>query len=337
MKKYLFIACALFLGTANAQMSVYNFKHEFGQLTEVDNYPGAIITSHTIHDDIVTPAKLLMPFPFRFENKPVDSIGIAENGYLYFSSLAPLVTASKWPISAVYPAQVTGIIAALGLDLHPVNTATQTTTLKTALVGTAPFRMFIAQWKNASRATALVDAAGPDDITFQIKLYETINRVELAYGSFILNANISEDAEVGLKGATYNDYLNRIPANKNWSASNAGTSQTSRIALNNNSKPDYGTLYVWEPTVATLVKEVSTNNHIALYPIPVKNIMHIKGDEMFLQDARYSITDFSGKIVLSGVISGEALHVNKLTPGFYVLLLSNNGKTIATTFCKAAD
>lgn len=343
MKKYLLFATALLAGhTMRAQVTNYQFNYESGQFLELSDYPGAVITDHDVQDDVLSPGKLKLTFPFRFNGQTIDSVGVHENGYLFFGSIDPFAIGGFWPISSVHPSSVTGIVSALGLDLHPVDIPGQHTTIKTAIVGTAPLRIFIAEWKGTSRIDAVFHPAGADNITFQIRLYETTNRVELTYGNFGLNPNIMEDAEIGIKGATYSDYSNRVPQAANWSTSVSGTSQLSRKALSSASKPEYGTLYVWMPGTTpppppTAIVEHGAVAPFILYPVPAKDVLHVRADagNLDMDNLNYQVTDLSGRKVLSGRLANKSVRLDNLGPGTYVLVLDGKKGSSSRIFSKS--
>lgn len=336
----------MFLGMAvsglcmqtNAQVANYSFVHERGGLESVESYPGAIITEHAIQEDYLTPEKVAMPFAFRFGGVLVDSVGIHENGYIWFGAVKGFGEMTiKWPISTVHISAVKGIVSALGLDLARVQTATQNTTIKTAVVGTSPARIFIIEWNDISRAEALDDPAGPDRMNFQIKLYETPNRVEIAYGTFDLNENVTADGEIGLKGASYADFSNRVIPSGNWSATVAGIRQDDRVALNKDSKPGYGQLLVWEPfRGGTAIPEVIAGEDFKLYPVPAKDKLFIEGFKNNHTTA-FTITDLAGRTVAQGTYNGKGIDVSGLHEGMYVLSLLHKDAAIHKTFIKYSE
>lgn len=248
-KKFLLGLGLLAFTNVKAQVNGYTFRHETGLLSEVTTYPGAVITNHAVTDDFVTPEKVDIPFAFKFGNQLMDSIRIHENGYLWFGNIDAWNLSTLWPISSQHTAAVKGVISALGIDLEPV---AGTTTVKSAVTGIAPFRMFIIEWLHTSRKDARTDPAGPDDISFQVKLYETENRIEVVFGQVILNPNVISNAELGLKGATYSDFNNRTLApDKRWNNTIAGNAQTDRLRLERNVQPSFGSLMVWVPGATT--------------------------------------------------------------------------------------
>jgi len=65
--------------------------------------------------------------------------------------------------------------------------------------GTAPYRVFTAEWKNI----LAYSTGATTRLNFQIKLYETTNNIEFCYGNLISGThNDSESASIGIKDAT---------------------------------------------------------------------------------------------------------------------------------------
>lgn len=74
------------------------------------------------------------------------------------------------------------------------------------------------------------------------------------------------------------------------------------------------------------VKEIDENHEILLYPNPCKDFVHL--DASFEQSTtiRYTLYDFSGKVILSQELSGfssyrETIELGSLAPGIYNLML----------------
>src|SRR5690349_16598268 len=84
MKNLFTISCfALATLPALAQTSSYTFMREGGQMSYIDPNGDNVIT-HTVDDDMVLPAKVKIGFPFRFNGNTYDSLGISENGFIWF-------------------------------------------------------------------------------------------------------------------------------------------------------------------------------------------------------------------------------------------------------------
>jgi len=262
----------------------------------------------------------------------IDTIGIAENGYLFISDLSPFAVSSPWPISTQHRSRVTGIISALGIDLHPVDTDSQKTTVKSALVGRSPYRTLIIEWSHTSTFSAHNDLI-PDDISFQIKLYETTGRIEFTYGKFKISPSTTEAAEVGLKGSSYNDFVNRKATTNDWKSSIPGRSQTARISLNATSKPELGTLYAWEPRPDLDIDKADGVGSVSLYPNPATKHLLIAGIDR-LVDATYSVVAVNGLQMSHGPLIDNVIDISALAPGVYLFRIETRGKAHILRFVK---
>ncbi len=118
--------------------------------------------------------------------------------------------------------------------------------------GAAPYRVFTINWINAKRyGTSYAD----ESLNFQIKLYETTNKIEFVFGTCVGTAYASPvHPQLGLRGATNTDYFNRTTTT-DWSASTAGTSNTATMTLTSTVFPASGLTYSYTlipPSVAVI-------------------------------------------------------------------------------------
>ncbi len=75
------------------------------------------------------------------------------------------------------------------------------------------------------------------------------------------------------------------------------------------------------------------NSELSIFPIPAKNILNIKTNEITLKSGQ--IFDLNGKLVLEADVIGDTINVEKLTTGTYILLLTDeNGKGYSQKFLK---
>jgi hypothetical protein len=108
------------------------------------------------------------------------------------------------------------------------------------VIGTAPNRVFVIQYKNFRKFAALTD-----NFNFQIRLYETTGVIQTVYGSFISNAT-NAAPQVGLRGATNTDFNNRTTTT-DWTASTAGATNTATMTLTTGVLPPSGLTFIWTP------------------------------------------------------------------------------------------
>ncbi len=67
---------------------------------------------------------------------------------------------------------------------------------------------------------------------------------------------------------------------------------------------------------------------VAVYPNPVKDILHVQGGV----NLNYEITDYVGRTLLAGSVIDEKVSVNSLSPGQYVLRLTDGQKATIVKF-----
>jgi len=67
--------------------------------------------------------------------------------------------------------------------------------------------------------------------------------------------------------------------------------------------------------VYTGIEENATASNLQCYPNPVKDVLYVKGAAI----DHYTITDVSGRVVLSGIAADNSIQVNILKPGVYIL------------------
>jgi hypothetical protein len=114
--------------------------------------------------------------------------------------------------------------------------------------GTAPNRISIIQYTNYD----LVYNATTRRVSFQIRLYETTNVVEIIYTGAVGNTT-TQTVQVGLRGSTTTaDVRNYSGSNSGWSALTAGTTSTSTIPWGSSqtttrSMPSNGRILRWSP------------------------------------------------------------------------------------------
>ncbi len=256
----LLAATGLLSFSATSQVSLYTFSQLSGTYTAISG--GTVFgTSSSDDDTFVNPASpatsgntgvgIPIGFNFTFNGTVFDRFGINNNGWIGFgqSTLTPNPVAitntgsNYFAISAASaaPALQQHRVAAFSRDLQGNGT---NSTLRVQTIGTAPNQVCVIQWANYKKFGT--NGTG-DDMSFQIRLYETTNRVEVVYGLFINNANAGT-AEVGLRGTSNADFNNRSTGATNpWLMSAPGTVNTSSVNYNGSGlTPNTGQIYRWD-------------------------------------------------------------------------------------------
>ncbi len=142
----------------------------------------------TIQDDDVISPSINIGFNFTFKGKVYTKTRVSSNGFLSFRI---------GDISSSFYSSDTSFIAPLGDDLGGYS---GTASYKTE--GTAPNRVFTVEWLNWRWRYTATSAV----ISFQVKLYETINRIEFIYRQES-GAISNSYANIGLSFQTLNNYM----------------------------------------------------------------------------------------------------------------------------------
>ncbi|WP_168026834.1 T9SS-dependent choice-of-anchor J family protein [Ignavibacterium album] len=242
-----------------AQVSSMQFSSSSGTYTEITG--GTLLGSATSDDQyFVDPAIPLggttktgpgfpIGFDFVINGNTFDRFGINNNGWISFgkSALTPSVdmntTSAYTPLSsttAITPAELRTRVAGLGRDLQAQTGAE----LRFELIGTAPNRTLVIQWKGYRKF-----GATGDNYNFQIRINETSNTVEVVYGT-MTNNTTSTTVQVGIGGSSASDFNNRTTTT-DWTASTAGATNSATMTLSNTVFPPVGLTYQWQPPAPT--------------------------------------------------------------------------------------
>lgn len=232
-------------GRLSAQVSAYNFASTTTPYVPITG--GSTFGTGTLDD--VAFNDLPIGFNFVFDCLPYTIFSINTNGFIVLGDVA---TTSYVPLSG---GSSNRVISALGMNLDG---ATGLTELRSELLGTAPNRTRVIQWSNFCS----FGAAG-DSYSFQIRLNEGNNTIEIHYGSFTKDAT-NRTPQVGLRGNSNADYNNRlVPALGSWAASLPGIANTSTCQLQTSLMPAAGLKYTYTPSSVGMSYVSSTVTNIA--------------------------------------------------------------------------
>lgn len=214
-------------GNLNAQVNAYSFAQSSGTYTSIT---GGTVLGTPTNDDTSFPNQLI-GFTFNYNGVNYTNFSVNSNGFI---SMGATIASSYTAIST---GATNNIVAALNGDLQGNTTTGE---LRYETVGTAPNRILVIQWSNYRHY-----AATGDNNSFQIRLSETTNQIDVVYGSFTQNAT-NRTRQVGLRGASNADFNNRTTTT-NWSATTAGGTNAANCSLTAIVKPVSGQTYTWTP------------------------------------------------------------------------------------------
>lgn len=220
------IMLASFL-VSNAQVSSYTFS----QTTTTITWLSSGYTEHTtgttdygVYNDIP------LGFTFNYNGTNYTSVSICNDGFIAMGSS---VSSTYYPLST---GTSNNVIAGLANDLQGLSTAT----LRSQMLGTAPNRTFVVEWRHYEKYS------GTDDYSFQIILYETSNKIDVKYTAATTVAD--NTFQVGLRGSSNTDYNIRTKASTvAWTSSTAATANTDVMTTGGNAARNPNGIFTWTP------------------------------------------------------------------------------------------
>jgi hypothetical protein len=261
MKKiYVLLLAVMMLSIGSyAQVSSYVFSSKALTYTPITVAGGATLhSSGALMDDATF--SVTLPFTFTYDAQAYTQVWVSENGFVAFGATDPGAT-NRAIISSSYAGRA---IAGYSGDLGGITT---TSNMISQTTGTAPNRVFTAQWTNVSAFSTAGHV-----FTFQIILNEAggvaaNQTLQCNYGT-ITNANATSTAfQVGLRGLTSAAFNNRKNTTSlSWAASDPGTSNIDVMAVTTTLFPASGLLYTWTPT-GPCVAPIEQPTALTLTPI----------------------------------------------------------------------
>ena len=214
-----------------AQVSSYVFSQTSGAYIPIT---GGLLLGTTTSDDqkFVDPAVLAggtantgvglpIGFDFTYNGLVFDRVAVNNNGWISFgqSALTPSVDINSsspyTPLASTAtntPSILRNRIAALAADLQGQTGSS----IRIETIGTAPNRTLVVQWTNYRRYNQTGSS-----LSFQIRLNETVNTVDVVFDTLTFNAT-SSTAHIGLGGTVSTDFDNRTTTT-NWNSTISGT------------------------------------------------------------------------------------------------------------------
>jgi len=221
----LFSLFMVFTMNVKAQVANYSFSAISGTYTPL---VGGTASSLTATADDALSAAITLPFSFKYNNISYTNVKVSSNGPLLFGT-APTSSTLTNNLATTTTTARPGV-AALWDDLQC------TTGVTYQVSGTAPNRIFTAEWKNMEWNWSSNTAV----ISFQVKLYETTNVIEFVYQQEATAVNAGT-ASIGIMGTTTSDFI---------SLQDVSAAPVTSIATSANSlatKPATGQIYRWTP------------------------------------------------------------------------------------------
>lgn len=322
---------------ARAQLnySPANAQIVSGTYTDLGSTGTAISVTNTDDDNSAAQA---IGFTFNYAGQSFTQFVLNTNGFIKLGSTAPSATTLYYtdpqnyvgttPFNSTDAADV-NLIAAFNADLAP--SATGTAEFRRTTTGTAPNRVCTIQWKNMSDFGTTALPTQYANLNFQIKLYETSNRIEFVYGSFTASANTPDfrGAEVGLRGTT--DYLTSTKGSATaWSATvfQAANYTANRHNFRADVRPTSGLTYRFD---ASLSNDAAVAEIYSLGKLPIpQGVPHVV-TAAITNNGTTTLTALPVTLTVSGATSfTNTKAIGSLAPSA-TAIVTFNGYTPATT------
>lgn len=223
IKKIILVSMlALICSTASAQLSG---KYTFSAVNTGSYAPVASGTTLQSGSGGATDAvftSIAIGFSFQFNCQTYTTLGISNNGFIWFGTGTCSAT-QYTPLSSQVGevGAVDGIIAAYGQNLINSTTNAANTYLRYLSTGVAPNRTFTVEWRKMTQSGV---ANQPCD--HQIILNETTNTININHFDNSYGLAGTSTGQVGMRSNSTADFVNRKPGTSNWCATVAGTLNT---------------------------------------------------------------------------------------------------------------
>jgi hypothetical protein len=258
---------ALLLGGATAGAQAQTLSYTVGATTNIaGTYTDLAATGTAIataNTDDANSAAQSIGFSFVFNGTAFTQFVLNTNGFIRMGSVAPTATAMfiNEGGASTDPFQTANnpfIIAPLNIDLKEGSAGGAEYRVSTT--GTAPNRVCTIQWKNVQDKLQ-VSPTQLANMSFQVRLYETTNVVELVYDAATASTNTptARIAQVGVKGTGFatgqlvqlakgagDDWSTATPANF---FSVASTNLLNVLAIASVALPDAGRTFRFVPSL----------------------------------------------------------------------------------------
>jgi hypothetical protein len=186
-------------------------------------------------------------FNFYFNGEYFTRFGISSNGFIGLGTEADGVNVisslTNYMISypgTISPSRLRSRIVAFGYDIVHKGSG-YSPAISYSTLGSTPNRILVVQFKGWRRYDG--HSESDDLINYQIRLHETLNKIEIIYGSS--NATTaSTQVEVGLGGKSTDEYFN-LTTTSNWASPSYGQSVDAKMTFSQTVHPSSGTIYTW--------------------------------------------------------------------------------------------
>lgn len=241
-----------------AQVSNYTFSQESSNYTPLSS--PTVLAMTTANNGTGSLDQYLstqnLPFTFKFNGTDYNAVNIYADGYVTFGTWTKLGAHYK-PITASSDLHE-GVIAAINDDLVGLNIPGTQGEISYEILGTAPNREFVVQWKNFTRYDWRGYTSNRYEMEFQIRLQEN-GTIKKVFNVGAVGTPSSRYFTSGLRGSSPDDFAVRTndsatngdPNADNWTTTQAGTRNSQTIYTDARALPPRGYTFTWTPPAPT--------------------------------------------------------------------------------------
>ncbi|MBL7800345.1 MAG: fibronectin type III domain-containing protein [Chitinophagales bacterium] len=253
----LFFVMLTGVGFTNAQTaSSYNFSQSSGSYTAITGGTAYAAADNAVYGGTAN----LLPFSFSYLGTSYTSFRISTNGFITLGNATTPSTSNYTPLSGT-AASLNNCISALGCDLN--------STPRYEVLGTSPNRIAVIQWSGVYRYSP--GPGSTENLSFQVRLYETSNKIEIVYSPTTVVASTAIVGQVGIKGASNADVNNVSFTNatltgytysRSWDNLITASSNADAVVIGTGLAPASGTTLTWMPATCAQPTVTATSTSV---------------------------------------------------------------------------
>ncbi len=265
MKKITLLLALIVINMACfGQVSTYTFASSAGTYTPLSGGTALVPPGSGISGAgwFCQNFNVTLPFVFYYNGIGYSDVYVNSNGYLTFGAPAYANRTAPHQVNDGQAGTITALASSTGYGysasasgriwLGSAIDKTNSNPILYSTTGSAPNRIFVVQWTDCERSVAYFGGSGAvtENITFQIRLYETSNIAEIVYNTSATNTNSAGVTNfyptIGLCGASTTDF-NLLDGLAFSSVTNTTTTVTASVLFNSTSGIDAGTTFTFTP------------------------------------------------------------------------------------------
>ncbi len=239
---------SLLIGAAQGQSLITDYQFTTIQGVYEEIYEGTVVGNTSIDEQVfnndlpgtsgtVTDTGFPIGFSFTYNGETYDHFAIATNGYIKLGNGTFPITGSVSTAFTTTFGDTIGlhqIIAAMHGDLQGQTGSS----IRFLTVGNPGSRELVVQWKKMK----FWNTTGADSLNFQIRLKESGNMIEFAYGNVVRNST-DKAVSIGINGNFLDQALMRrirVDSSETWATSSTSFSPNSKCDIRSTFLPPNG-------------------------------------------------------------------------------------------------